>query len=199
MTEQMRPFPVTFVLAYGGSFIYFLGYISHCARADRSTGCCSTEKNVFIVAVGAFLCGIVKNSIADCCREGEEQFFTSFFLGDPDLLFLPVYVGKFQGGHIAGSHPCKIKDSANGTVAQAKPTLTVGKYAANSLGFLFRKILDIFSPAMQIGKVCEDAPGRIEITARLCFKYRCDINLCAAAELFAGEIIQDIPLCHILQ
>ena len=31
------------------------------------------------------------------------------------------------------------------------------------------------------------------------FKYRCDINLCAAAELFAGEIIQDIPLCHILQ
>ena len=79
MTEQMRPFPVTFVLAYGGSFIYFLGYISHCARADRSTGCCSTEKNVFIVAVGAFLCGIVKNGIADCRREGEEQFFTSFF------------------------------------------------------------------------------------------------------------------------
>ena len=111
MTEQMRPFPVTFVLAYsgfadliekyvfyqessgswsevrarnlryfdrfcaerfpgrtlcqemvdawyGGSFIYFLGYISHCARADRPAGCCSAEKNVFIGAVGAFLCGI---------------------------------------------------------------------------------------------------------------------------------------------
>ena len=195
----MRPFPVAFVLAYGGSFIYFLGCIPHCSWADRPAGFCPAEKNMFIGAVGAFLCSIVKNSIANGCCEREEQFFASFFLDDPNLLFLPVYVRKFQASHITGSHPCKIKNGSNGTVAQAEAALIAGKHAADSLRFLFCKILDIFSPAVQTGKVCEDTSGGIGITASLCFKYRCDVNLCTAAELFVGEITQDSLLCHILQ